>query len=57
MTDCNECANFKQKREQTGWICRDACCSGKGPCLVMGLVKKSHCASARLGRFYGRVVE
>ena len=62
---CDECANFKPKRKQTGWVCRVCEC----PCYVMvhSPVKTEVspiCAMPWLAPrkekfvpFYGRVVE
>ena len=60
--NCDECANFKPKRMQTGVICR-TCVSG--PCVIIGgrFTELRTCTDGQRYEdvqwkpFYGKVVE
>ncbi len=66
MTDCGECANFKPKKEQMGWVCNVCTSFQEHVCVSLGDNKPCACTGGRRGGvrsgvdwrpFYGKVVE
>ncbi len=64
MSDCDECANYKPKRKQTGWVCRRCQLGEFGPCVritccpYVPYAGPYECTNYAVWvPFYGKVVE